>query len=186
MSANKEIECRFLEINVADLKQRLATLNAHDHGEELLREIIFYDKELTYVAEHKLVRLRQTQKGVFLTYKHMQQRTVDGTIEIETKVEDMEKTRDLLVAIGLNDFRHQEKKRHGFAVGEVKVEIDTWPQIPPFVELEGNSEAELKAVAQQLGLDWEKRDTTSARVVIEDHYKIPVSTLRYFTFSRVE
>jgi len=186
MAENKEIECRFLEIDVADLQRKLAAAGATDHGEELLREIIFYDKELTYVAQHKLVRLRQTNKGCFLTYKHMQQRTVDGTIEIETKVEDMEKARALLVAIGLTDFRHQEKRRHGYNLGDVKVEIDTWPQIPSYVELEGNSEQELKATAEKLGLDWEKRDTTSARVVIEGRYNIPVSKLRYFTFSRVE
>ena len=57
---NREIEVRFLEIDKAALIARLKELGAHDHGEELLEEIIFYDKDLKWRdVENKRVRLRK-------------------------------------------------------------------------------------------------------------------------------
>ena len=66
------------------------------------------------------------------------------------------------------------------------IDIDTWPKIPPYVELEGESEVALKHVAQDLGLDWKNAVFENARVVIETRYNIPLSTLRWFTFDRME
>ncbi len=175
-----------MEINVPALKARLKELGATDHGEDPLKEIIFEDARGSFALEYKLLRLRQTNKGAVLTYKDQKVRTIDGTIEIETKVGDAQKTQQLLEALGFIAFRQQEKRRHSYTLGPVTVEIDTWPKIPPYVELEGERESELQEAAEKLGLDWSKADTTSARAVIEEHYNIPITKLRYFTFSRIE
>ncbi len=182
----QEIECRFLEINKEELIKKLLVLGAQDHGETMLDETIFYDPELTWRDEQRLLRLRKVGDKTILAYKEHKNWTVDGTYEIEFEVPDFEKAKLLFEKIGLTPFRHQQKKRHTFELGEVTFDIDTWPRIPAFVELEGKSEEELKKAAELVGLDWKNVNVHDARWVIENVYNIPVGTLRWFTFDRYE
>ena len=184
---NREIEVRFLEIDQARLKEKLAELKAEDHGEALLDEIIFYDKDLQWRdAKNKFVRLRKSGKNISLSYKYHRLDTVDGTEEIELKVDDMGKAEEFLERIGLAAERHQQKKRHTFVLGGVIIDIDTWPKIPTYVELEGPSEKDLMRVADELGLDWKDAVFDNARKVIEERYHIPVGNMKWFTFGRSE
>jgi len=181
-----EIEVRFLEIDKEDLLMRLRVARAEDKGESILEELIFYDTERKWVDQNKLVRLRRNGSRVDLTYKWHQARAVDGAKEIELEVSDMSKAEAFLSAIGLQIARHQEKRRHTFKLGEVVIDIDTWPCIPTYVELEGPSEASLRRVAKMLNLEWDQAVFANALTILEDTYSIPVSTLRWFTFERYE
>ncbi|MBI3485464.1 CYTH domain-containing protein [Candidatus Daviesbacteria bacterium] len=185
--ANREIEVRFLEINPQEIIEKLNSLGAADQGEDLFTEIIFYDKDLKWqYQEKKIVRLRKNNQGIFLAFKQLIEKSADGTVEVEFKVEDLEKAKQFLKEIGLVDFRHQEKKRHSFKLDKVSVDIDIFPaNIPPLVELEGESELELKEAVKKIGLDWKDVCMESTRYLIENRYKIPVSKLKFFTFNKV-
>ncbi len=184
---NREIEVRFLEINYPEFLKKLHEKGAEDLGEDFLREIIFYDKESKWIYEvKKFVRIRQTKKAVLLSFKHHEEDSATGTKEIELEVSDVEKTKEFLEEIGLVAFREQEKKRHTFKLDGVIIDIDTWPSIPTYVELEGQSEEDLKKVAAILELDWKNVVFKSARFIIEERYGIPVSKLHFFTFDRIE
>lgn len=184
-TGNREIEVRFLEVDVPKLTVKLAAAGAEDGGEELLREIIFYGNDVTAEAR-KFIRLRQERAGTFMTFKHHQEFSATGTREVEVKVDDLARARVLLEALGFAAFREQEKRRHAFTLGTVHVDIVTWSKLPPLVELEGPNEDGLRAAARELGLDWAHVELRDNRAVIEEQYGIPVSKLRYFTFSRVE
>jgi len=185
----QEIEVKFLEVDVPALQQKLAALGAEDLGEDLLTEIIFYDKDLVWVKERRertrFVRLRRTRGTTFCTYKSMM-KDDDWAEELETTVGDMDKATAILEAIGLVAARHQEKRRHSYKLDGVAVDIDTWPQVPSYVELEGPSEEAIKAVAAKLGFDWDKAVYGTAPAVIEGHYGIVVQKLKYFTFDKIE
>lgn len=183
---NKEIECRFLEIDKEALIKKLLELGAKDKGEELLEETIIYDQELKWRDINKRLRIRKDGGKIFLTFKETKEHTVDGTDEIELEINDYEKAELLFERIGLRPYRHQQKKRHTFLLNGVICDIDTWPRIPPFVELEGNSEEELKATAKLLGYDWKDVVFHNPKWVIENVYNIPVGTLSWFTFDRYE
>lgn len=106
--------------------------------------------------------------------------------EIELEVSDFKKGVALLEKAGLPPFRRQEKKRHTLQLGEVTIDIDTWPKVPTYVELEGPSEDALRETAEKLGLDWAKAEFRDPRTVIENVYGIPLGSLHWFTFERVE
>ncbi len=187
MSDHIETEVRFLEINETELKKRLAELNATDLGEDLLREIIFYDASGSWQKDqNKMVRLRATRDSTYLSYKHSFADHAQGTTEIELIVNDFEKARAFLQAVGLTEYRQQEKRRHSFRLGEVSIDIDEWPKIPAYVELEGENEPALKEAAKQLSLEWSTANSSNAAWVIENVYHIPVRQLKFFTFSKVE
>lgn len=182
-----EIEVRFLEINQKSLIKRLKELGAKDYGEDFLEEIIFYDKDFKWRdSENKFVRLRKNNEGILLSYKYHKLETLTGVEEIEFSVSDMNKAEEFLGQIGLVAYRHQQKKRRSFKFGKVMVDIDTWPKIPTYVEIEGPSEKFLKQAAKQLNLDWKNVIFENARTVIENRYHIPVGKMRWFTFDKFE
>lgn len=185
-ATDREIEVRFLEVDVPKLLAKLHELGATDLGQEVFHEVIFYDAEGRWLKERKRVRVRTTKAGVFLTYKHFEELTPTGTKEIELKVGNIESAKNFLVSIGLVATREQEKKRHTFTLNGVTVDIDTWPKISAWVELEGDTEASLRAAADALGFDWAKVELRNPLAVLEEHYRLPVSQYKYFTFARTE
>jgi adenylate cyclase class 2 len=183
---NQEIECRFLEIDKDALVKKLVQLGAHDEGETMLEEIIIYDKDLKWRKENRFIRLRKIGDITKLSYKEHREHTVDGTFEIELGIDDYKKAELFFDKIGLNPYRHQQKKRHSFKLDGVTFDIDTWPRIPAYVELEGESEDALKKAAAVVGYDWKDAIFHNASWVIENKYNIPVRELRWFTFDRFE
>ncbi len=198
---NREIEAKFLEIDKAALIQKLKELGAEDLGENILHEKIFYDAEGKWAGEGKtFVRIRertpssglrppspvQGEGEARLTYKNLEAATAMGTEEIEFGIDDAEKAQAFLEKLELRRHRVQEKKRRTFKFGEVTVDIDTWPRVPTYVELEGLSEAAIKEAGQKLGFDWSKAVFANSRMVLEQYYKIPVGKLRYFTFNKIQ
>lgn len=180
---NREIEVRFLNINPQDLIKKLQSLKAKDEGEYKIVETIFYDTR--WSSKEKFVRVRKVKNKILVTYKHHQKHTATDTVEIELEVNNFNKAKEFIEALGPTAFREQEKIRHTFKLGNVSFDFDTWPKIPTYLEIEGISEEELKQATQSLGLDWKNATFENARVVIEKYYKIPVSTYKYFTFKKI-
>jgi adenylate cyclase class 2 len=187
MPGYKEIEVRFLEIDKAALIAKLHNLGAHDEGEEMLEEIIFDNAERTWQAEgKKFVRIRTGKRGTSVAYKNHSASAIDGVEEVELRVDDAAVAEVFLTRVGLVACRRNQKLRHTFKLGDVTLDIDTWPRIPTYVELEGPSENALKLAAAQLGLDWKNVCHDNARIVIEGRYGIPVGKMTWFTFDRFE
>lgn len=181
----KEIEVKFLEIDKQALLKKLQELGAEDTGEKLLDQTIIYDPEFKWKKENRSVRLRKYGDTTKITYKENKEQTIDSAREIEFEIGDYEKARALFEKIGFIPFRREQKLRHTLMYKGVTIDIDTWPKVPTYVELEGESEESLKAVAQELGFDWNNAVFEHAGVILEK-YGIPVAELKWFTFDRYE
>lgn len=184
-SKNLEIEARWLEIDKKEVKKKLKKLGAKDFGEKIIQEIIFYDKDLKWQkSRNKFVRMRKAGEKIRLTFKErLAPNKIDGTEEIEFSVGDWDKTKLFLERLGLVAYREQEKIRHTFRLGKVNVDIDTWPGIPTFLEIEGKSEASIKKAAALLGFDWNRAVFSDARRIIEDIYNVQVGKMKVFKFA---
>jgi len=178
----KEIETRFLEINKDELIKKLISLEALDKGEEKLDEIIFHAADGSWLGKRKFVRIRKTKNKTELTYKENVAQTVDSAREIEVEISDMEKCSQFLEKIGLKAMRRLEKYRHTFKLNDVTIDIDTWPKIPTYVEVEGPSVEALQNTCKQLDLDWEKRFDGDAREVFKK-YGYDLDKIDVVTFS---
>ena len=89
----------------------------------------------------------------------------------------------ILEKIGLKAMRQLEKYRHTFGFDDVTLDIDTWPEIPTYVEIEGPSIESLKKFCVKFGLDWEKRFDGDAREVFR-HYGFDLDKIDMITFSK--
>lgn len=184
--AFKETEVRFLEIDKEALIKKLLMLGAADNGETMLEEAIIYDKGLKWLNERRFIRLRKKGDEIKLTYKHHNAMDKGEAVEIELEIDDLETAVSFFEEIGFTAYRRQQKKRHALEWKGVKFDIDTWPRIPAYVELEGRSLDELKKAAAAVGFDWSKAVFKDARSVIEEVYRIPVGKMKWFTFERFE
>jgi adenylate cyclase class 2 len=178
----KEIETRFLDINKDELVRKLVSLGAVDKGEEKLEEIIFHATDLSWVGKRKFVRLRKTKGKIILTYKENAAQTVDSAQEIEFEVSDLGKCLEFFGKIGLVPIRRLEKYRHTFRFSDTTIDIDTWPKIPAYVEVEGSSVGAIKKACAAMDMDWEKRFDGDAREVFR-HYGYDLDNITVITFS---
>ena len=182
---NIEIEARFKNIQADEIIKKVTDQGGTDMGEKFLEETIFYDKELKWRDEGKFARLRSFDGKNIFTYKHIKEDSIDGTEEIEFSIDKPSQLTEFLFRMELIAFRTQQKKRHTLSIDGVTLDIDQWPLIPPYLEIEGNSESEIRKVAEKIGLQWGDALFIDARKIIEG-YGIDVSKFRYFTFEKCE
>ena len=176
-----EIETRFLDIDRDNLTKKLVSLGAVDQGEELLEETIFKAADRSWEGKNKFVRLRKTKGKTVLTYKENTGQTVNSAQEIEINVSDFDQCSELFGKTGLKVKRTLKKYRHTFTLDDVTLDIDRWPRIPDYIELEGSSIESLQRVCKKLGLDWKQRFDGDARAVFS-HYGFNMDRLVVITF----
>ncbi|KAA8885894.1 class IV adenylate cyclase [Nocardia colli] len=148
-----EYEAKFLSVDIEGMRAKLTQLGAiKSFPRTLLTRKIFDNDALTRGA---WVRLRDEGSRCTLTLKQVTDATtIDGTTEIETTVGDVHAMGEILVELGLRQVRYQENYREEWQLGEVVFDLDTWPGLPTFLEIEGPSEAAVRLAAARLDLDY--------------------------------
>ena len=174
-----EIEAKILEVDVAALETRLQDIGAKRTSEHVFRIRNFDMPGFLLRADHAWVRLRTDGTHTTLAYKKQHESHME---EMETHVGDFETTAALLRAIGMIEKHSQEKKRTTWKRGSITYDIDTWPLIPTFLEVEGDNWAEVERAVRELGYDWEKRMVCPASKIY-DHYGLPWNDFKRLTFS---
>jgi adenylate cyclase class 2 len=74
-----------------------------------------------------------------------------STHGVETAVGDFAAANDLLGMLGFTPKSYQENRRTSFVLGDVQLEMDEWPMIPPYLEIEGATRDDVVQVAGLLG-----------------------------------
>jgi adenylate cyclase class 2 len=149
-----EIEVKFLNVGFDQVRAKLRELGAEcEQPMWLMKRVTIETPEL--LEKKSYVRVRDEGDKVTLTYKQFDSLSVDGAKEIEITVSDFKGAVALLAAAGLPHISFQESKRETWKIGSVEVVLDEWPWLNPYIEIEGDSEAELKDMAKQLGFNWD-------------------------------
>jgi len=149
-----EYEARFLTIDLDAVLDKLTAQSATCvMPRTLMRRIVFKNSDIE--QRGGWLRLRDEGHRTTLTYKQTTADTsaIDTTLEAEITVSDFEATKTLLEAMGFKALRYQENYREEWKLGEVTFDLDTWPDLPTFLEVEGPDEDAVRAAAEKLGLD---------------------------------
>ena len=184
-----EIEAKFLDIKIDDLRTILRRIGAAlIHEERLMRRKVFdnFSGDLRKIGGW--IRVRDEGNKVTLSYKQLNDRTLHGTKEISLDVPSFEVACDFLLATGFACKSYQETRRERWELCGVDVTIDTWPWIPSFVEIEGAREEDLKNVATKLEFDWNKALHGSVETAYQAVYKVTedeIDSWESITFSPV-
>ncbi|MBR9692662.1 CYTH domain-containing protein [Candidatus Woesearchaeota archaeon] len=172
-----EFELRILDIDVADIKKKLEAIGAKKVAERNMRRYVYDFND----NPDAWLRLRDTGEKVELTIKEIQSETIDGTKELEVDVSDFDTTADILEKLGFIRKAMQENKRVSYKKGVIDFEIDFWPRIPPYFEIEAPSKEAVEAAVEALGFTL---DTTTAmgNQAIYAHYGIDLKTIKELKF----
>jgi len=177
---HKEIEAKFLNIDKQAIIERLKELGAVKVFDEFLQRRCVYN--LCKGSPEDWIRLRQEHNKVTLTYKSVNKaKGIHGVKEIEVIVDDFDKAREFLKAIGLQERAYQEnlRVRYYLEKDDVTFDIDTWPGLPPYIEIEGPSEEVVKKYAKLLGFKWEDAVFGSTDLIYAQVYNVTPDFIRY-------
>lgn len=151
---NTEIEVKFINVNVDDIRERLKKAGAKlEQPMRLMRRAIIEMPH--HEAADGFVRIRDEGDKITLTYKEHKEKTLHGARELEVRVSDFDTTVALFEAAGWPARSYQESRRETWKMNTVEVVIDEWPGLNPYIEIEGLSENEVRDTASQLGFKWE-------------------------------
>lgn len=153
----RSIEQIFFTKSLGDLLNRT-------NNEELLTR--FSDKNIVECVKkyginpNKWVRVRQTNGKTTITVKHIlnpdRETTNNGDVqkvlETEMEVSSIEEANSMLEQLGFSFRNYQEKNRATYDVNGVEVDIDSWPLIPTYIEIENDSTELIQSTIKKLGL----------------------------------
>lgn len=156
---NIEYEVRLLEVDVDKFIKGLKQVGAEFQWDRLQKRYVYDFKPK---EDGKWIRLRTNGEETTLTIKNVTSTKIDGTEELEIEVDDFEKCNLILGELGYIPKGYQENRRVRYLLNGVEIDIDFWPLIPTYVEVEGKNEEEVYEVLELLG--YEKKDVTSMDV----------------------
>ena len=179
---NTEFEVRVLEINHDEMVEKLESLNAIKKIDALQQRYVY---DLIPKVEHSWIRLRTDGVKATLTIKDLQAKTIDGTKELEIIVDDFDKTNLILEKLGFKNRGFQQNKRVQYILDGVEIDLDRWPLIPEYMEIEGKNEEEVYATLEKLGIEKDKIVTLDV-ASIYTHYGYDGDNLADLSFEMEE
>lgn len=154
-----EYEVRVLEINKDDVIKRLEKLGAKFQFDCVQKRYVY---DFIPKINGKWIRLRTNGKKTTLTIKNLVSSEIDGTQELEIKVDNFERCHLMLKELGYEAKGYQENRRCQYMLNGVEIDIDSWPLLPSYLEIEGSSEEAVYNVLSALG--YEREDSTTRDV----------------------
>lgn len=163
---NTEFEVRILEIDVDKITKKLESLGAVKKFDYLQRRYVY---NFIPKQDKKWIRLRTNGEITTLTIKDIVSEKIDGTKELEIEVDDFEKTNLILNELGYRPKGYQENRRCQYILHGVEIDIDSWPFIPTYLEIEGKCEKEVYETLDKLEIDKEKITTKDVEGIYSDY-----------------
>jgi adenylate cyclase class 2 len=174
-----EFEAKVIDINKEELETKIIQLGGSKIGKVLMKRYVY---DINPEQRGHWIRLRDDGKQTTLTVKKIHHDGISGTEEEEIIVEDLGKTNALLVLMGFTPKAYQENERTSFVLNNAQLEIDHWPMIPPYLEIEADSKEQVIETAQLLGYQ-EEQLTGENTVKIYARYGIDLDNISDLRFS---
>lgn len=174
-----EFEATFIDVDVQKVRERLQKIGAKNtRPETLMRRVVFLPPQH---IENGWMRVRDEGDKITLSLKQIRGDKIEDQKEIELVISSFDAGVALLKAIGASQKAYQETRRESWVLGDTQIEIDTWPGLDPFVEIESTSEQEVQDIADQLGFDYTHAIFGSVERVYEMKLGIPPDIINNHT-----
>ena len=168
-----EIEAKFLNVDFDDMRAKLRAAGAECvHAMRFMRRKNFDHADLRLEAIGGWIRVRDEGDKVTLAYKQLDNRDIDGTKEVSVEVSSFDDTVSLLIDAGLRQISYQETRRESWVLDGTQIELDEWPWVRPFMEIEAPDAEALYAAAEKLGLKKQTALHGSVEVMYLQEYDV--------------
>jgi len=168
-----EIETKVLDIDAKTVIEKIIGLGA-DKTQETRLVVEWYRPEGIKEGEDPwFLRMRSNSSGKYeVTWKAKSEflGVASKHKEINFFTESPAELGDLFEEIGLEKYAHQEKDRTSFKYQDYSFDIDQYPGMPAFLEIEGPSEGKIQEAIKLLGLESKRTWAKGERILIQDVY----------------
>jgi adenylate cyclase class 2 len=188
--SGQETEAKFYVRDLEKIRKSLASLDGHLIQPRVLEMNLRFDlPDASLRTEGRVLRLRRDTEAR-LTYKGGGKNTrgVLSREEIEFVVGDFEKAEKFLAALGYQQIFYYEKYRSTYELDKTLVMLDELPY-GNFVEIEGETEATIRALSERLDLDWDAAIERSYSALFEHAQKsmnLPFRDLSFENFAGIK
>jgi len=166
--ALKEIEVKILEIDVGKTEKKLEEMGAEKIFDGELINVYFDFPDGRLEKEGKILRLRKIGEKFILTYKKFINRDEAKVMEEnEFEIQDFELMKEIFKEIGLFPIYELKKNRTTYELNRTHFEIDKYPNIPAFLEVEGPDPDTIYELISKLGFLREEVNFYSIKEVLE-------------------
>ncbi|MDS1272689.1 class IV adenylate cyclase [Lipingzhangella sp. LS1_29] len=173
-----EYEAKILDIDPDPLIAQIQNNGGVEIGKRTQRRYVY---DIDPNDQSRWIRLRDTGDDATLAIKEIDTDAIGGTRETEVTVSDIDTTNVLLSKLGYRPKAYQENHRHSFILNGACLEIDSWPLIPPYLEIEADTREDVVDIAKLLGYD-ETQLTGQNTTKIYAHYGIDLATITDLRF----
>lgn len=131
----KEHEVKILDIDVKKLVEKLDEIGAKKVYEDT-RTIITLDTEDRLFLNQKDKLIRITDEGSIKVSIHVNQSKPEIKETIKFKTSRLKETMDFFHQMGLDSISKVKADRISYELGKIDFDIDKFPAIPPFLEID--------------------------------------------------
>ena len=169
----EEIEVKFLDINPKKIEKKLKNIGAQKVFDDLYRRKVFDYPDLRLDKAGSWIRLRDERDKVTLAFKQRigigaDEKTHDKSMEeIEVEVSDFDKTAEILLKAGFIQKHYVENRRIRYQLDDIEFDIDFYPLIEPYLEIEAPSWEKINEVISLLGFNPEDKKIFSTYQIYE-------------------
>jgi adenylate cyclase class 2 len=154
----EEIEVKFLNVDVPAIEKKLKAIGAKKLFDRMYRRKVYDFPDLRLNAKASWVRVRDEVDQVTLSFKQRQGTNRNGANdsgmkEVEVVVSDFDKTAELLESIGMEVKFYEENRRVRWLKDDIEFDIDYWPMLKPYLEIEASSWDKVNEGIKLLELD---------------------------------
>lgn len=175
-----EYEGKVLDVNPAEVDARILHAGGHRLHARTQRRLVYLG-DITPGDRSRWLRLRDDGTHVTIAVKQIESDALDGTREAELAVADFDTAAALLAALGFAPKAYHENHRTSYSLAEARLEIDRWPRIPPYLEIEADSHDDVLRVARLLHYS-EEHLTGENTTAVYTRYGIDLATITDLRF----
>ena len=170
-----EIEAKFLNIDKENIRKLLKNIGAELVQPERMMERAVFDSP----NANEYFRVRNEGNQITMSFKRCDDRSIEGMKEICLTVDNYNNAIELLThAIGAPKAQ-QETYRESWIKDGVEIDIDTWPWVPSFIEIEGPSSEAVENLANALGFKMEDAEYGSVEIVYQQIFDVTEDEINY-------
>ena len=171
----RELEVKVLNIDVTEWAAKLEAKGAVKLSEERQKNFIF-DLPRDCLAGYLRIRsyhdvFHGEKKSLLTLKKKIKHETLREHMEIETEISDPDAMYEILRELGYAAKHINIKDRISYTFRGARFDLDTWEEavgLPPYMEIEVESEAHLEELIQELNIDREWITNRSIRDFLEE------------------
>lgn len=178
----EEVEVKVLNVRPLAVERSLKKLGAKKIQSKRLR--VFWYRKIGWGRGNDEWFLRVRSYG---TNKHevtwKAKSKVDGISrrhkEINLLVSDRIQVEQLFVELGLEKYAYQEKDRTSWVLGRWRFDLDKYPKMPPYLEIEGRSDSHIREALKLLGLEKNETSSEGETSLIKGKYGLDWDEMRF-------